>query len=139
MSLFGTTPPDTPSMDSSPVQSRHGLFEDAQKSRSSHDSLFEDEAPSPWDIPARKQKNRAELLRNLLPTTDVPDAYNDFFDGILRDDGAGLNTILAGGVARTLAASKLSADDQAKIMAIIAPEGSGDIALSQSEFNVLLH
>lgn len=178
MSLFGTSPPDenvNPSMHSSFARSRHGLFDDEGGiSRTNSDHLFDAEdddddsttadknnsnnsnnnnnsgAPtSPWDMPSpRKKKTRAELLRSLLPASDVPDAYIDVFEAAVRDEDGGStkNTVSAGGVARALAASKLDADSQAAIMNVIAPGGSnttGDdgastIALGRNEFNVLL-
>ncbi|OAA66476.1 Phox-domain containing protein [Niveomyces insectorum RCEF 264] len=146
MALFGSTPPEeTPSMHSSFARSRHGLFEDdATITRTNSDSLFNDDeagsgTTSPWDLPTpRKQKSRAELLQNLLPTTNVPDTYVEAFDAVVRDETTGQNKVSVGGVARTLAASKLDADNQAKILGIVAPGGARDTALSRNEFNVLL-
>ncbi|ERS97412.1 hypothetical protein HMPREF1624_05579 [Sporothrix schenckii ATCC 58251] len=172
MSLFGTSPPDenvNPSMHSSFARSRHGLFDDEGGiSRTNSDHLFdaEDEddddtttknadkshdAPSPWDMPSpRKKKTRAELLRGLLPASDVPDAYHNAFEVAVHDDDNGNSSsksiVSAGGVARTLAASKLDADSQTAIMNVIAPggsnttddDGNSTIALGRNEFNVLL-
>jgi len=143
MSLFGSsTPPgDTPSMHSSFARSRHSLFDDEPSmSRSNSNSLFNDDEAasgpdSPWDMPTpRKQQSRAELVRSLLPGSDVPDSYIEAFDALASDDGG---RITPAGVSRTLAASKLDADEQARIMAIVAP-GGGDATLGRNEFNVLL-
>lgn len=139
MSLFGTVSPEDAQSTNSPPRSRNDLFEDDPNTRPSHDSLFDDEAPSPWDIPTHKERNRIELLRNLLPTTDVPDLYIDYFEAISEDDGAGQPLVSADKLSRILIPSKLDADDQAKILAIIAPDGiEGDITLNQDEFNVFL-
>lgn len=148
MSLFGTSPPEdaAPSMNSSFARSRHSLFDDdATMSASQSNSLFNDDdglgsgGASPWDMPTpRKQQNRAELLRNLLPASDVPDKYIELFDDVAKDDSRG-GKITAAGVARTLNASSLGADQQGRIMSIIAPAGgSGDSDLGRNEFNALL-
>lgn len=167
MSLFGTSPPDetvNPSMHSSFARSRHGLFDDEGGiSRTNSDHLFdaEDETPeggddnndstnndggSPWDMPSpRKKRTRAELLRSLLPASDVPDAYHGAFEAAVRDEHI-KNSVSSGGVARVLAASKLDADSQASIMNVMAPGGSNTtdddghatITLGRNEFNVLL-
>jgi sorting nexin-8 len=111
--------------------------------RSNSNSLFADDdfgndgAASPWDLPTpRKQQSRADVMRNLLPTSDVPDTYVEVFDAIVREDGAA-GKVGAGGVARTLAAAKLGADEQSRIMSIVAPSG-GEVALGRGEFNCLL-
>lgn len=113
--------------------------------KSTSSALFQDDDPSgassPWDMPTpRKAKSRAELLKTLLPASDVPDSYIEIFDAVVRDSGSG-GKITAGGVARTLAAAHISADQQARIMAIAAPSGdagSGEVALERNEFNALL-
>lgn len=110
--------------------------------KSTSSALFQDDDPSgpasPWDLPTpRKQKSRADLLRSLLPTSDVPESYIEIFDAVVRDSGSG-GRITSGGVARTLSAAHVSADEQARIMAIIAPNGGGDVSLGRNEFNALL-
>ena len=87
---------------------------------------------------AQSQERVAELLRNLLPASDVPDKYIELFDDVAKDDSRG-GKITAAGVARTLNASGLGADQQGRIMSIIAPAGgSGDSDLGRNEFNALL-
>jgi sorting nexin-8 len=83
----------------------------------------------------RKQQSRADLLRSILPASDVPGNYIEVFDAVVRDSGSG-GRVTAGGVARTLAAAHLSADEQARIMAIVAP--GGEVTLGRNEFNALL-
>ena len=131
-------------MNSSFARSRHSLFDDdGPTTQSTSNSLFNEDdvgasgAGSPWDMPTpRKQKSRADLMRNLLPASDVPDNYIETFDTVVQSDGSG-GRVSSGGVARTLAAAKLSADDQARIMGFVAP-GNGEVALGRNEFNVLL-
>jgi len=148
MSLFGSSPPDeTPNAAASAFgRSTSSLFEDEPPmTKSTSSALFQDDDPSgassPWDMPTpRKAKSRADLLKTLLPASDVPESYIEIFDAVVRDSGSG-GRITAGGVARTLAAAHISADEQARIMAIVAPgggTGSGEVALGRNEFNALL-
>ncbi|KUI58825.1 Sorting nexin mvp1 [Cytospora mali] len=144
MSLFGTPEQDeSPSMQSSLARSRQSLFDENSMTASHSNSLFQDDdlsgsgAASPWDLPIpRKQKSRAELIRNILPASDVPDSYIETFDNIVREHGSG-GKVTSGGAMRVLAAAKLDADAQAKIMSIISP-GGGELSLGRNEFNVLL-
>ncbi|KAK3334116.1 hypothetical protein B0T19DRAFT_354346 [Cercophora scortea] len=154
MSLFGSSPPDESSsaMASNKfANSQSALFDDdaaAGLPKSSASALFADEdsgASSPWDMPTpRKPKTRADVLRHLLPASIVPASYIDVFDNVVHEDGSG-GRVTLGGIARTLAAAKLGADDQARIMGIVAPSGGGgvdhdggQISLGRGEFNVLL-
>ncbi|KAI1373008.1 hypothetical protein F4677DRAFT_456228 [Hypoxylon crocopeplum] len=147
MSLFGTSPPNEPSPSANPsmARSRNSLFDDddGPMTRSTSDTLFNDDDvgdsgnASPWDIPTpRKQQSRADLLRRLLDGVDVPDSYIEAFDIAAREDGSG-GKVTSSGVAKTLAAAKLSADDQAQIMGILAPGGKLEV-IGRNEFNVLL-
>ena len=146
MSLLGSSPPSGSAVAESTNfgNSRSSLFDDDPPiAKSSSSALFADDdddgRASPWDLPTpRKQQSRAELVRNLLPASEVPEGYIEVFDTVVRDDGTG-GRVTSGGVARTLAAARLSADEQARIMSILSPSGDGgDITLNRSEFNVLL-
>lgn len=145
MSLFGEPEADeSPSMTSSFARSRQSLFDEEDSNNPSNsNSLFQDDdvagsgRGSPWDMPTpRKQHSRAEIVRNLLPASDVPDSYIETFDSVVRENGSG-GKVASGGVMRVLAAAKVGADDQAKILGIIAP-GGGEVALGRNEFNVFL-
>ncbi|KAK3301813.1 uncharacterized protein B0T15DRAFT_563459 [Chaetomium strumarium] len=143
MSLFGSSPPDE-SRSNQFTNSRSSLFEDEPPmTRSTSTALFADDDPgsdSPWDMPTpRKQQTRAEVIRTLLPASDVPDHYIDAFDTLVSEHGSG-GRITSGGIARTLAAAKLGADAQARIMGIVAPGGGDreDGSLDRNQFNVLL-
>ncbi|KAL2169020.1 hypothetical protein VTG60DRAFT_6519 [Thermothelomyces hinnuleus] len=145
MSLFGTPSPEgSPDMQSSNIgNGRPSLFEDEPPmTRSTTTALFADDdagSDSPWDMPApRRQQTRADMLRNLLANSTVPDSYIDAFEKMVAEDGSA-GRISAGGVARTLAAAKLGADDQARIMSIVAPGGSAEeVSLDRNQFSVLL-
>ena len=145
MSLFGSSPPggETATTAASAFgQSSSSLFEDEPAmTKSTSSALFADDDPSgassPWDMPTpRKAKSRADLLKTLLPASDVPESYIETFDAV-ADNGR----VSAGGVARTLAAAHISADQQARIMAVVAPSGgtgAGEVSLGRNEFNALL-
>ncbi len=144
MSLFGCSPPDNPVMSSPNLdRSRSSLFEDEPAmTKSTSSALFQDDdsgAPSPWDLPTpRKQQSRADLIRQLIPASNIPDGYAEIFDSVLRDDPGSGNRVTSGGVARALAAAHRDADDQARINSIMAPATSDEGGLGRSEFNVLL-
>ncbi len=144
-SLFGSSPPEEASdLRSSHFanNSRSSLFEEPPMTRSTSTALFADDdagSDSPWDLPTpRKQQTRGDLIRNLLPAAEVPDSYIEAFDAVVAEHGSA-GRVTAGGVARTLAAAKLGADAQTRVMAIVAPSGSGEeVALDRNQFNVLL-
>ena len=136
MSLFGDESPAPAS------KSRLSLFDDddASPAPGSKSSLFDnDNAPgsSPWGIPTPKKAARGDLIKSLLPASDVPDNYIDLFDNVVNGgDGVG-GKISAAGVTRVLSAGKLGADEQSRIMSLIS--SSGQLSdLSRNEFNVLL-
>ncbi|KAL6693060.1 hypothetical protein J3F84DRAFT_381441 [Trichoderma pleuroticola] len=143
MSLFGDEPTDNgPALSSSPRRGgarSSGLFDDEPASGRNSSSLFDDGsgASSPWDMPTpRKQQSRAELIRNLLPASDVPESYIETFDAVVREDGQD-GQVTASGIAKLFAVARLEADAQARIMSLVAPGGS-DVLLSRNEFNVVL-
>src|SRR6187402_2485979 len=140
MSLFGTSPDES---SPAPVsKSRLSLFDDEPSpAPGSKSSLFvdDDSAPgsSPWGMPTPKKAARGELIKSLLPATDVPDTYIDIFDSLLKGgDGFG-GKISAAGVTRVLSAGKIGADDQSRIVTIISSGGQLS-DLTRNEFNVLL-
>ncbi|KAH9230388.1 hypothetical protein K456DRAFT_1727444 [Colletotrichum gloeosporioides 23] len=142
MSLFGSSPPGESPSNTSAAPSR-SLFDEEPMSKSGSNSLFTDDdfagaEGSPWDMPTpRKQQSRADVVRNLLPPSDVPDAYIETFDTVVREDG-NAGRVNAGGVAKLFAAARLGADQQAQIMSMVVPAAGGDIAVGRGEFNVLL-
>lgn len=140
MSLFGTSPPEAaqPSSNANPKS----LFgDDTATAPTSNSSLFADNAgdASPWSMPTPKKAARRELVKNLLPATDVPESYIDSYDTVLDSKdrvGAGIGLT---GIKNILASSGLSAADQAKILNFVVPGGQESATgLGRSEFNVLL-
>ncbi|PMD46343.1 hypothetical protein L207DRAFT_561700 [Hyaloscypha variabilis F] len=139
MSLFG----DEDSVPSAPAsKSRLSLFDDEPSpALGSKSSLFadDDSAPgsSPWGLPTPKKAARGDVIKNLLPASDVPDSYIDIFDDLIKaGDGSGGKITAAGGT-RILSAAKLGADEQSRIVSIISSGGQLS-DLSRNEFNVFL-
>jgi sorting nexin-8 len=136
MSLFGDESPAPAS------KSRLSLFDDddASPAPGSKSSLFDnDNAPgsSPWGIPTPKKAARGDLIKSLLPASDVPDNYIDLFDNVVNGGDSVGGKISAAGVTRVLSAGRLGADEQSRIMSLIS--SSGQLSdLSRNEFNVLL-
>ncbi|KAJ5813044.1 hypothetical protein N7447_010067 [Penicillium robsamsonii] len=140
MSLFGTSP-EAPSA-GDPARSKPSLFADEPATGGS--SLFADDDgddSSPWNAQKNTAKRtaRRDLVRTLLPNTDVPESYIDAYDLILNSgdrvgSGIGLTS-----VREILSSSGLTATDQGKILNLVA---SGDhesfSGLGRGEFNVLL-
>ncbi|KAI0390400.1 hypothetical protein F5Y17DRAFT_444786 [Xylariaceae sp. FL0594] len=146
MSLFGTSPIDESPLTGNAAmntKSRASLFDDDDNNsvtRSTSDTLFndDDEDRSPWDMPTpRKQQTRAELLRGLLANAQVPDSYIEAFDDAIAQEGPGSRAVGSAGITKVMAAARLDADQQVRIMNIIAPSG-GHVSLGRNEFNVLL-
>jgi sorting nexin-8 len=102
--------------------------------------LFEDDTipgTSPWGLPTPKKAPKADLIKNLLPSSDVPISYVDIFDSVLgAGDGVG-GKISASGVTKVLSAARLGADDQSRIVNLLSSGGQLS-DLSRNEFNVLL-
>jgi sorting nexin-8 len=155
MSLFGTSPTEASQAPSTPSRSRgrggNGLFDDEARPSSgqgrSSSSLFADDAPdssghddSPWDMPTpRKQQSRAELIRRLLPSSDVPDSYIETFDTVVREEGSDDGRVGAAGIAKVFASARLGTDAQKRIMTLISADSNpSEATLGRDEFNVLL-
>lgn len=140
MSLFGTSPDET----AAATKSRVSLFDDDEEPSpgvGSKSSLFADDDNSPggssWGMPTPKKAPRGELMKRLLPASDVPDSYIDTFDNLLKDGDNVGGKISSAGVTKALSAGNLGADEQTRIMSIVAP-GEDSKDLDRNEFNVLL-
>lgn len=132
MSLFGDPSPT----ESTPANSK-SLFGNEPAAASST-SLFDDDANgSPWSMPTPKKQARQNLLKTLLPATDVPESYVDAFDAVAEHEGSG--TISYASVESILNSSNLSSNDRTRILGFVAPAGQDSFKpLGRSEFNVLL-
>ncbi|KAL2011356.1 hypothetical protein VTN00DRAFT_4074 [Thermoascus crustaceus] len=141
MSLFGTSPEES-STGNSAHRVKSSLFaDDPAFGTGSVSSLFADDnsGDSPWSIPASKRTARHELVKTLLPATDVPESYIDAYDLVLNSGykvGAGVGLT---GVKEILSSSGLSPAEQATILDLVVPgQQENPNGLGRSEFNVLL-
>ncbi len=137
MSLFGTPPEESPAA-AAASKSRLSLFDDEPSPASGmKSSLFDDDNNPGWGLPTPKKAQRGELIKTLLPSSDVPATYVDIFDGVLGEgDGAG-GKVTSAGVMKVLSASRLGADDQSRIVNLLSSGGQLS-DLTRNEFNVLL-
>jgi sorting nexin-8 len=141
MSLFGEFADDPP-----PARANAGkssLFEEERPSGNRHSSsLFADDADdSPWGIPTPKKTGRAQLVKSLLPGSDVPETYVDIFDNLVADGNKQGSGISLEGVKKVLESSGLAPDVKARILGLVLPTGDETAAQSgvgRAEFNVLL-
>ncbi|PYI04376.1 sorting nexin Mvp1 [Aspergillus sclerotiicarbonarius CBS 121057] len=144
MSLFGTSPEDSP-LANSVQRSKSSLFADEPSyggnAGNAGSSLFadDDSSGSPWMSNTNKRTSKYEIVKTLLPDSDIPESYIDAYDLVLSagdrvGTGVGLTSIR-----EILSGSGLSATDQAKILNLVI---SGDIdsanGLGRGEFSVLL-
>jgi sorting nexin-8 len=136
MSLFGDDFPD----DSRARNS--GLFDDTPASKAGGNSLFSDDldhTSSPWALPTPKKAARAQLVKTLLPTSEVPDSYIDAFDNLLESSGTQRGEISVDAAKKLIAEAAISADAQSKISGIVLPTAESDATgIGRNEFNVLL-
>ncbi|EEH34481.1 sorting nexin mvp1 [Paracoccidioides lutzii Pb01] len=144
MSLFGTSPDDNPAAKTYAVsQSKSSLFSDQPAfGQPSSSSLFADDTPgvsSPWNSTNPKRAARHELVKMLLPASEVPESYIDAYDAVLDSGdkfGAG---IAVEGARKVLRDSSLSSEEQATILNMVVPGGRDPPnGLGRGEFNVLL-
>lgn len=140
MSLFGTSPTESPAP--SALNNSKSLFgDDTTPAATSNSSLFADDNvdASPWSMPTPKKAARRELVKNLLPATDVPESYIDAFDALLDSGdkvGAGIGLT---GVKNILQSSGLNATEQSTVLNLVIPGGQETAnGIGRSEFNVLL-
>lgn len=144
MSLFGSSPDDS-SVGNSAQRSKASLFADEPATNTSS-SLFADEntSSSPWTTTnANKRASRHELVKTLLPGTNVPDSYVDAYDRVLDVGERVGERVGLTPVREILSGSGLSATDQGRILNLVASsesdgDGSGNIGVGRGEFNVLL-
>ena len=142
MSLFGSSPDDS-SLSAQPARpnQKSSLFDDEQTpGAKSGSSLFEDEGTnggSPWDMPTPKKAGRNDLVRRLLPASDVPESYIDAFD-TLRETSykAEGGQIRIAGAQKLFEGIGLDTSEQDRILKLVT--GGQETGLGRSEFNVLL-
>ena len=142
MSLFGSSPDDS-SLSAAPARSdqKSSLFDDEQRpSTKSGNSLFDDEGAngdSPWSMPTSKRASKSDLIKTLLPASDVPESYTDAFDTLL-DAGYKVEggKIGVAGTKKLFEGSGVDATTQERILKLVT--GGQESAIGRNEFNVLL-
>src|SRR2546423_10567489 len=90
MSLFGSSPTESPLANS--LNSKSLFGDEVTPAATSTSSLFADESsdPSPWSMPTPKKAARQDLVKSLLQPKDVPESYVDAYDKTLAScDGVG--------------------------------------------------
>jgi len=136
MSLFGTSP------DEAPRAVKNSLFDDEPRGVPSKQGsgLFADtpsEDNSPWAFTSPKKQARTNLVKTLLPASDVPESYIDAFDALLQaGDATGSNLTIAS-VKKLVQGTSLSSDEQSNVLNIVTPTGQ-TTSIGRGEFNVLL-
>ena len=143
MSLFGSSPIESSPANLSTRPQSKSLFDDESvPTNVSNSSLFADEGngntTSPWGLPTPKKAGRRELVKSLLPASDVPESYVDAFDTVLDSkerSGTGVSLSAAKGI---LGSSRLSSAEQARILDLVVSDSIESTGLGRSEFNVLL-
>ena len=89
-------------------------------------------------MPTPKKNARRELVKTLLPGTDVPETYVDAYDTVFETGQVGSGIGLTG-VKNILGGSGLGPADQAAILNLVVPGGQETAnGLGRGEFNVLL-
>lgn len=137
MSLFGDDT-ETPPLNSI---SKSLFGEQITPAADSSSSLFAGDGgdASPWDMPTPKKAARKNLIKNLLPATEVPESYVDAFDTLSNSNDKSGSGVGLTGVKNVLSSSGISAGNQESILNLIIPGGQEPASgLGRSEFNVLL-
>ena len=140
MSLFGSSPDDPPSTKNPSSQSK-SLFENNTKS-GGDSSLFDDgesQSASPWDMPMPKKGKNSEAVKNLLSGSDVPESYIDTYDTILHSGfEASAGKVSLEGAKKVLESSRISPEEQNRIVGLISTGLDPNTGFGRAEFNVLL-
>ncbi|KAF2429751.1 sorting nexin mvp1 [Tothia fuscella] len=133
MSLFGEFPNDPP------VKAKaSNLFDERPSAGRSTSSLFADETDTtadPWAFPTPKKAGRAQLVKGLLPASQVPESYIDAFDSLAVGGVVEIER-----VRQLLEESGLDRSVRERILAVTLPNGTpaeGE-GIGRGEFNVLL-
>lgn len=142
MSLFGSSPDDS-SLSAQPARSdqKSSLFDDEQTPGAKlGSSLFDDDGTngaSPWDMPTPKKAGRSDLVKRLLPASDVPESYVDAFDALRETTyKAEGGQIGIAGAKKLFEGCGLDVLEQDRILKLVT--GGQETGLGRNEFNVLL-
>lgn len=126
MSLFGDDDTFTPSRN----RQSGGLFDGnpaAVSAKAQPNSLFADDSAAAWSMPTPKKAARANLVKNLLQPSEVPEAYVDVYDALLVSDAAPGGNVGIAGVRRVVERSGLDRDLGEKILGFVNAEGRPEV------------
>lgn len=143
MSLFGSSPDDSSVVNQTTRSEHKSLFDETQRpGATSSASLFDDNAdgsPSPWSFPTPKKPGRSDLVKTLLPASDVPESYIDAYD-VLLESGykVASGSVSLSGAKLVFKGSGLAEAEQARILSLVTGGEEFQGGLSRSEFNVLV-
>ena len=137
MSLFGDDEADFSKQSTS-----KSLFGEEAPAAEPANTLFADDdntnGDSPWGMPTpQKKASRSEMIKNLLPPSDVPDSYIDAYDAILNFGHAQGGKISSEGLKKLVEGSNISQGEQARLLGLVAT-GGADAGLGRSKFNVFV-
>ena len=142
MSLFGSSPDDSSlSAQSGRPNQKSSLFDDEQTpGANAASSLFNDEGTngaSSWDMPTPKRAGRDDLIKRLLPASDVPESYINAFDALrqtnYKTEGGQIGIV---GAQKLFEGCGLDSSEQDRILKLVT--GGQEAGLGRNEFNVLL-
>lgn len=136
MSLFGDSPPATPSFAGNRASA---LFDgESEQPKPTGSSLFtENSTSSPWSMPTPKRNARQNLVKTLLPADEVPDSYVDAFDTLICSEEGSTSSLGVSTVRKVLGSSGLSHAQQDQILQTVCPSRDAT-SIGRGEFNVLL-
>ena len=89
-------------------------------------------------MPTPKKAARSDLIKNLLPGSEVPESYVDAFDALLDSGDRVGGNISSNAVTKFLQNSGIGVAEQTRISSIVAPGGIAQGSMERGTFNVLL-
>ena len=142
MSLFGSSPVESSLAAPLRQSQSKSLFDDDAVGPPSNGSLFAEESTgnsaSPWSFPTPKKSGRDELVKSLLPASDVPENYIDAFDTLINVRGRSGAGVSGAEVRRVLESTNLPSVEQTRILNLVTGGKDENSSLGRNEFNVLL-
>ena len=143
MSLFGSSPEDSSTANRATQSEHKSLFDETQTSSAASNALLFDDnvdsGPSPWSLPTPKKAGRIDLVKTLLPASEVPESYIDAYD-ILLESGykTTSGSISVSGAKKLFEGSGLASDEELRILNLVTGGQEFQGGLSRNEFNVFL-
>lgn len=90
-------------------------------------------------MPTPKKSKHSEAVKNLLASSHIPETYVDAFDTILNSGfEAQAGKISLEGTKKVLESSRISPDEQSRVLKLVSAGSEPKAGLARTEFNVLL-